>query len=247
MPRDMFEIDAGDADKPRLGRIVDRVDAAVLINPGLAGIEPIFLHRFEIGVAGRAAVLAALPFGHVRVFRRLPVDRPRLAVIVRRRYARAVVAVREHLEAELRVFVEDFDPARRVVAATCAHEILVAEQTFEPFAHLLAPGRARVALERRAAVGDELVEIVRHLGLPGAISWLAEVSRRFPLGARAEAWRCIDKGPCGASYGPDRRSLSSERANRECGAGLDPKSAAAPATVSGEPVPQATGSNPGRR
>src|SRR5262249_17978500 len=81
--------------------------------------------------------------------------------------ARAVIAMRENLEPELRVLVKDFHSARRVVAAIRAYEVLVPEQALEPFAHLFAPGRAGIARERRAAVGDELVEIVGHLGLPG--------------------------------------------------------------------------------
>src|ERR1700724_1441400 len=45
---------------------------------------------------------------------------------------------------------------------------------------------------------------------PGAIGWLTQFSRRFPLDTRARAR--VDKGPRGASIGLDRRSLSSERA-----------------------------------
>src|ERR1051326_1972227 len=166
---------------------------------------------------------------------------------MRWRHTWAGVAVREYLEAELWVLIEDFDPARRVVTAILAYEILVPEQALESFAHLFAPGRAGVVLERCAAVGNELVEIVRHLGLRsdrlvGPI--FAQISARRQSRTRYER---VDKARCRPSYGCNRRSLSSERVNRECGAGRGPKSAAAPATVSGEPVPQATGSNPGRR
>src|ERR1043166_1487628 len=76
VPRDTFEIDAGDTHEPRLGRIVDRVDATFLINSDLTRVEPIFLHRLEIGVTGGAAVLIALPLGHLRIVRRLTVYRP---------------------------------------------------------------------------------------------------------------------------------------------------------------------------
>src|ERR1043166_7738888 len=142
------------------------MDTAVLINARLAGVEPIFLRRFEIGVTGGGAVLAPLPLGHLPVFYGFAVDRPRLAMVVRRGHARAVVAMGEHLEPELRVLVENFHPAGRVVAAILPHEILVREQSLEPGAHLLAAGGAGIARESSAAVGDELVEVVGHLCLP---------------------------------------------------------------------------------
>src|SRR5215831_16695435 len=131
---------------------------------------------------------------------------------MRRGDARAVVAMREHLESELRVLVEDFHSARGIVPAIRAHEVLVPEQALEPFAHLFASGRAGVARERGAAVGDELVEIVGHMGLPDRSACWAQFSRRFPLGARvAIRCACVNKGGGAASYAPNRRSLSSER------------------------------------
>src|SRR5215213_11732662 len=62
---DVVEIDAGHAHEARLVRIIDRMDLAVLIDAGMAGLEPVFLFRRQLGVLGIGAVVLALPFGHV--------------------------------------------------------------------------------------------------------------------------------------------------------------------------------------
>ena len=47
---DHVEVGAGDAHEARLVRIIDRVDRAVLVDAGLAGIEAVLLLRLELGV-----------------------------------------------------------------------------------------------------------------------------------------------------------------------------------------------------
>src|SRR3569833_1148741 len=44
---DLVEVGAGDAHKARIVGIVDRVDGAVLVDAGHAGLAPIFLDRLE--------------------------------------------------------------------------------------------------------------------------------------------------------------------------------------------------------
>src|SRR5579862_3834718 len=83
-PIDAIEIRSCDADEARMIRVIDGMDFAILVDAGMAGGQPVFFHRLEFGVFGIAAVILALPFGHVGVVGRLPVDRPRRAVIVRR-------------------------------------------------------------------------------------------------------------------------------------------------------------------
>ena len=61
-------------------------------------------------------------------------------MIVRRRGARLVVDVGEHLEAELGILVQHLQPARLVVAAIGADEVGIGQQLFEIDAHLFAPG-----------------------------------------------------------------------------------------------------------
>ena len=67
-------------------------------------------------------------------------------MIVRRRLARLVVDMREHLEAEVLVLVEHLQAGRHVIAAGRGDEILVREQALEVLAHILAALRAGVAL-----------------------------------------------------------------------------------------------------
>src|SRR5437763_12430154 len=134
---DLVEIGSGDSDETRAVWVVDRVDRAILIDAGLTGIETIALQLFQLGVFVVAA--GALPLDHVGVFGRLAVDRPGLAVIVRRRLARLVVDVREDLEAEVLVLVKHLEPERRLFAAGRGHEVLVLKQALEVLAHGLAP------------------------------------------------------------------------------------------------------------
>ena len=109
---DLVEIGAGDADKAGIIRIVDRMNGAVLVDAGLAWREPVLLDRLELGVLGVGPIVLALPFDHVGILLGLAVDRPRGAVVVRRRNARLAHDVAEHLEAELGVFVKDLDAGR---------------------------------------------------------------------------------------------------------------------------------------
>src|SRR3569833_94570 len=47
---DLVEVGAGDAHEAGIVRIVDRVDGAVLVDAGHAGLGPVFLDRLELGV-----------------------------------------------------------------------------------------------------------------------------------------------------------------------------------------------------
>src|SRR5215813_2444190 len=144
---DLVEVGAGHPDEAGAVGIVDRMDGAVLIDAGVAGQQAILLDRLELGLAGIGAVVFALPLNHVGVVARLPVDRPRGAVIVRRRYPRLVVDMGEDLEAELRVLVEHLQAARHVVAAVGLDEVAVREQLLEFLPNLLAAIGSAVALE----------------------------------------------------------------------------------------------------
>src|SRR5215470_17825560 len=74
---DLVEIGSGDTHEARMVGIVDGVDLAVLIDAGLARIEPVLLRWLEARMLGIGAIVLALPFGHVGVVRGLAVDRPR--------------------------------------------------------------------------------------------------------------------------------------------------------------------------
>src|SRR5262249_3882963 len=96
-------------------------------------------------------------------------------------------------------------------------KILVSEQALEALAYFLAPGRAGIALKRGTAVGDELVEVVGHSCLR---SWIEcgnfRASSRMAPEPQVPA---LTKAIAAPLIGSDRRSLSSGRGNRECGAG----------------------------
>src|SRR5580704_17241916 len=134
---DAIEVRAGYADKARVIRVIDGMDFAILVDASMARCEPVFFHRLEFGVFGIAAVILALPFGHVGVMGRLPVNRPRRAVIVRRRVARLVVDVSQHLEAEVGILIENVKSARRLFSMR-ANKIGIPEQGLELGANLLA-------------------------------------------------------------------------------------------------------------
>jgi hypothetical protein len=67
----------------------------------------------------------------------------------------------ENLEAKVRVLIENVQTARRLLAMT-PHEIRVLQQPLEPVAYLFPAARTWIALEDRAAIGDELVKFVSH-------------------------------------------------------------------------------------
>jgi hypothetical protein len=88
-------------------------------------------------------------------------------VIVRRRSARLLVDVREDLEAEFGVVVQDVQPLRRAVRAVRGDEIRLLQKALEQGADFLAPRGARVAPERGAAVVDESLQVVGR-GIPAS-------------------------------------------------------------------------------
>jgi hypothetical protein len=93
------------------------------------------------------AVLAP-PHLDIGVTERLPVDRPRPAVIVRRRFRAAPEAVRQHVEVQLRIAIEQLGAGRVVGAAMRRDEVLLLEQPGQAIARLLAspaPGSAFIA------------------------------------------------------------------------------------------------------
>src|ERR1700683_3226732 len=166
-PIDAIKIRTGHANEARVIWIIDGMNFAVLIDAGVTGRQPIFFHRLELGMLGIAAVILALPFGHISVMGRLPVDRPRGAVIVWRRDARLVVDVGEDLEAEFWILVEDMKSTWRLFAML-ADKIRIAKQGFKLGADLLAAFRSRVALQDCAAIGDKLVELIGHCVTPSS-------------------------------------------------------------------------------
>ena len=144
------------------------MDGAVLIDAGMSGQQAILLDRLELGLGGIGAVVFALPLDHVGVVARLSVDRPRCAVIVRRRYPRLVVDMGEDLEPELRVLIEQLQAARHLVAAVLLNKVAVREQLLKLLANLLAAIGSAVALENGATIGHELIEVISHGCLLGA-------------------------------------------------------------------------------
>src|SRR3546814_14751600 len=86
-PADFVQVGTGDPTEPRAVRIVDRVDRADIEESRLARREAVPLRDVEFGRRRIAGVVQAAPLGHVGVAARLAVDRPRTAVVFRRRVA----------------------------------------------------------------------------------------------------------------------------------------------------------------
>ena len=97
-------------------------------------------------------------------------------MIMWRRYARFFVHMCKDLEAKFSILVQHLQSARRVIATIFLDEIPIAEQTFEIVAHLLATGGTRIASKGRAAIGDELFEVVGH-GVVRALGLKFYISR----------------------------------------------------------------------
>src|SRR3989454_799491 len=141
------------------------MQVALVIEPGHA--------RRELVRADRARLARLLPagrrdesvVGHLGFAFRLAVDRPRRAVIVRRRVLRAVVRVREDAEAELGVLVKDM-AFRRLVVQTCLDEAFIQQGSLEMRAELAPPGRSRILLQDIAALACELLERGGHGSRP---------------------------------------------------------------------------------
>src|ERR1700722_9263001 len=164
-PLHMVEVAAGDAHEAAALGIVDGVDGAHVIDAGTAGLETIALDLLEPGFAGAVAAVEAPVLAHVGVLDRLPIDRPRAAVIMRRAFVRLRIAVRQHDEAQVLVLVELARADRRGRADRLVDERAVAQQLLQQHAHLLAAGRAAGGLEGRLGVLDESVERVGHEAL----------------------------------------------------------------------------------
>src|ERR1700688_4070250 len=159
---DAIEIGPGHANEAGIIGIVDRMDFAVLINPGVTGGQAVFLHRLELGVIAIAAVVLALPFGHFGVMGGLAVDRPRFAVIVRRRNAGLVVDMSEDLKAEFGILIKDGQAARRSLAAMLADEVRILQEPLELRAYLLAAFRSGTAGQVGTAIRYDLSQLKAH-------------------------------------------------------------------------------------
>src|SRR5512145_2409278 len=79
---------------------------------------------------------------HLGLALRLAVDRPRGPVVMRRGVLGAFIAMREHAEAELRIFIEHLALWGRVVEGR-GEEAGVAQQLLKAHADLAAPGGPR--------------------------------------------------------------------------------------------------------
>src|SRR5215467_8858154 len=73
---DLVEIGSGYTHEARMVGIVDGVDLAVLIDAGLARIEPVLLRWLEARMLGIGTILLPLPSGHAGLLPPIAVDRP---------------------------------------------------------------------------------------------------------------------------------------------------------------------------
>src|SRR4029079_14214334 len=107
------------------------------------------------------AVLAP-PDLDIGVSERLAVDRPRAAMIVRRRFRAALEAVRQHVEVQLRVAIEQLGSRRMVRAAMRGDEVLLLEKPCKAIARLFAAAVAWIGLHGILGVLTKLLERVAH-------------------------------------------------------------------------------------
>src|SRR6267143_99330 len=156
-PPYLIHVNALDADQPRRRPAAGRMQIALVIEPGHARGQLVRANRARLARLLRAGRRDELVVGHLGFALRLAVDRPRRAMIVRRRILRAVVRVREDAEAELRVLVKEV-PFRRLVVQTGLNEAFIQQGSLETRAELAPPGRSRILLENVAAFACELLQ-----------------------------------------------------------------------------------------
>jgi len=91
----------------------------------------------------------------------------------------------EHLELQLGIFVEHLQAALDTVAAIFLNEVPVLQQPLEMGAQQVAGAVVKIALEKDAAVGKELNELVSHIVLPGekSVPRKSIFSRKISRGA----------------------------------------------------------------
>src|SRR5438094_668606 len=100
---------------------------ALVIEPGHARRQLVRANRARLARLLAAGRRDKLVVGHLGFALRLAVDRPRRAMIVRRRVLRAVVGVREDAEAELGVLVKDAAPGRGTSSCPPSRSVGVGE------------------------------------------------------------------------------------------------------------------------
>src|SRR5580700_10639505 len=141
------EVATGDAHEAAALGIVDGMDGADVVDAGMARLETVALDLLEPGLARAITAVEPLVLAHVGILDRLAVDRPRAAVIVRRALVRLGIAVCQHDEAQVLVFVELARADRRGRSHGLLDERLVGEQLLQQRTYLLPPARSGVGLE----------------------------------------------------------------------------------------------------
>src|SRR6266850_147754 len=154
-PLDPVHVRALDADQ--LGRrpAAGRMQIALVVEPGHARRQRVRANRARLARLLPGSRVDELVVGRLGLALRLPIDRPRWAMVVRRRVFRSGVRVREDAETQFRVFVEDL-AFRRLVREMHGKKLLVAKQRFHPMADPAPPARSRILLQDVVAFPREL-------------------------------------------------------------------------------------------
>src|SRR6267378_2251213 len=156
-PLYLIHVNALDADQPRWRPAAGRMQIALVIEPGHARGQLVRANRARLARLLRAGRRDELVVGHLGFALRLAVDRPRRAMIVRRRVLSTVVGVREDAEAELGVLVKDV-AFRRLLVQAGLDEAFVQQGSLEARAELAPPGRPGILPEDVVALACELLK-----------------------------------------------------------------------------------------
>src|SRR5712691_7866099 len=158
-PQPLYPVHVHALDADQLGRrpAAGRMQVALVVEPGLARRQLVRANGARLARLLPAGRRDELVVGRLGFSLRLAIDRPRRAVIVRRRVLRAVVGVREDAEAELGVLVKDV-PFRRLVVQTALDKAFIQQGGLEARADPAPPGRPRILLENVVAFPCELLQ-----------------------------------------------------------------------------------------
>src|SRR5947208_1896492 len=138
---------------------------ALVVDISVALSELVVAHRAGLSRPVGARPREAFVFGHDRLAKRLTVDRPGRAVIVRLAFLGALIDMAEDAEAELGILVENL-PLRPVLRQVLTDELRIGARLLDESADLFAALGPGLGGEDAVTIGGELFECIGHRLIP---------------------------------------------------------------------------------
>src|ERR1051325_6292045 len=158
---DRLDVFALDADQPRRAVAARRMQIALVVDISVARSERVVAHRAGLSRPIGARPREALVLGHDRLAKRLTVDRPGRAVIVRLAFLGTLIDMAENAEAELGILVENL-PLRPALGQVLTDELRIGARLLDESADLFAALGSGLGGEDAVTIGRELFECIGH-------------------------------------------------------------------------------------